>query len=135
MQTDGVLRGVAAFADRLMRDGERFITENAEATIVLAILVAFVGVWMLFWQISTASVDVHFDASEAMVWAQHFAFGYKHPPLTGWLFASWFSVFPRQQWAMNLLNGHDERGRACRHLAALCATTSTRIARCSACSR
>jgi 4-amino-4-deoxy-L-arabinose transferase-like glycosyltransferase len=49
-------------------------------------------------------VDVHFDASEAMVWAQYFAFGYKHPPLTGWLFASWFSVFPRQQWAADLLN-------------------------------
>ena len=54
-------------------------------------------------EISTASVDVHFDASEAVVWAQHFAFGYKHPPLTGWLFALWFAVFPRQQWAMNLL--------------------------------
>ena len=99
-----VHRGLVAFADRLIRVGQRFITENAEGTIVLAILVAFVGVWMLFWQISTASVDVHFDASEAMVWAQHFAFGYKHPPLTGWLFASWFSVFPRQQWAADLLN-------------------------------
>ena len=37
------------------------------------------------------------------IWAQHFAFGYKHPPLTGWLFALWFSVFPHAQWAMNLL--------------------------------
>jgi 4-amino-4-deoxy-L-arabinose transferase-like glycosyltransferase len=99
-----VHRGLVAFADRLIRVGQRFITENAEGTVVLAILVAFVGVWMLFWQISTASVDVHFDASEAMVWAQYFAFGYKHPPLTGWLFASWFSVFPRQQWAADLLN-------------------------------
>ena len=99
-----VHRGPAAFADRLIRVGQRFITENAEGTIVLVIFVAFVGVWMLFWQISTASVDVHFDASEAMIWAQHFAFGYKHPPLTGWLFASWFSVFPRQQWAANFLN-------------------------------
>jgi len=99
-----VHRGPAAFADRLTQTGQRFIAENAERTIVLAILVAFVGVWMLFYQVSTASVDVHYDASEAMVWAQHFAFGYKHPPLTGWLFASWFSVFPRQQWAADLLN-------------------------------
>ena len=59
---------------------------------------------MLFWEVSTASLDVHVDASEALVWAQHFAFGYKHPPLTGWLFALWFSVLPRQQWAVNLLS-------------------------------
>jgi 4-amino-4-deoxy-L-arabinose transferase-like glycosyltransferase len=99
-----VHRGPAAFADRLSRLGQLFITENAEGTIVLVVLIVFVGVWMLFWAVSTASVDVHFDASEALVWAQHFAFGYKHPPLTGWLFALWFSVFPRQQWAADLLN-------------------------------
>jgi 4-amino-4-deoxy-L-arabinose transferase-like glycosyltransferase len=97
-------RRPAAFADRLDRIGQRLVAKNAEGAIVLAILVAFVVVWMLFWQVSTASVDVHFDASEAMVWAQHFALGYKHPPLTGWLFALWFSVFPRQQWAADLLN-------------------------------
>lgn len=99
-----VHRRPAAVAERLTRISQRFVTENAEGTIVLAILVAFVAVWMLFWLVSTASIDVHFDASEAMVWAQHFAFGYKHPPLTGWLFALWFSAFPRQQWAADLLN-------------------------------
>lgn len=98
-----VHRGPAAFADRLVRSGQRLIAGHTEGAIVAIVLVAFVAVWMLFWEISTASVDVHFDASEAVVWAQHFAFGYKHPPLTGWLFALWFSVFPRQQWAMNLL--------------------------------
>jgi 4-amino-4-deoxy-L-arabinose transferase-like glycosyltransferase len=95
---------LATFADRLVRIGQRLIGENAEGTIVAAILVAFAGLWMLFWQISTATVDVHYDASEALIWAQHFAFGYKHPPLTGWLFALWFSAFPRQQWAADLLN-------------------------------
>jgi 4-amino-4-deoxy-L-arabinose transferase-like glycosyltransferase len=95
---------LATFADRLVQIGQRLVRENAEGTIVAAILAAFVGLWMLFWEISTASVDVHYDASEAMVWAQHFAFGYKHPPLTGWLFALWFSAFPRQQWAVDLLN-------------------------------
>src|ERR1700745_2144331 len=79
-------RGPVALAGRLVDGGVRLLAS-----------------WMLFWQISTAPVDVHYDASEAVVWAQHFAFGYKHPPLTGWLFALWFSVFPRQQWAMNLL--------------------------------
>jgi len=72
--------------------------------IVLSIVVAFVVVWMLFWTVSTASVDVHIDADEAIVWGRHFAFGYKHPPVTGWLFALWFSVFPRQPWAVDLLN-------------------------------
>jgi 4-amino-4-deoxy-L-arabinose transferase-like glycosyltransferase len=98
-----MLRGPAALAERLVRGAARLISDSSEAAIVASVLVAFVAVWMLFWEISTASVDVHFDASEAIVWAQHFAFGYKHPPLTGWLFALWFSIFPRQQWAINLL--------------------------------
>ena len=98
-----VLRGPAALADRLVSGGERLLSDHSETAILASVLVAFVAAWMLFWEVSTASVDVHFDASEAIVWAQHFAFGYKHPPLTGWLFALWFSVFPRRQWAMNLL--------------------------------
>ena len=97
------LRGPAALAKRLVRGGERLLFAHNEIAVVASVLIAFVAAWMLFWEVSTASVDVHFDASEAIVWAQHFAFGYKHPPLTGWLFALWFSVFPHQQWAMNLL--------------------------------
>jgi 4-amino-4-deoxy-L-arabinose transferase-like glycosyltransferase len=97
------VRRPAALAGRLVDGGVRLLSDHGEAAIVAAVLAFFVAVWMLFWQISTATVDVHYDASEAIVWAQHFAFGYKHPPLTGWLFALWFSVFPRQQWAMNLL--------------------------------
>jgi 4-amino-4-deoxy-L-arabinose transferase-like glycosyltransferase len=95
---------VAAFADRLTQFGERYIAENAEGAIVLSILVGFVAAWMLFWTISTAPLDVHIDNDEALIWAQHFAFGYKHPPITGWVFMLWFSVFPRQQWAVDLLN-------------------------------
>jgi 4-amino-4-deoxy-L-arabinose transferase-like glycosyltransferase len=95
---------VADFAHRLVQVGERLIAGNAEGTIVILILLAYVAVWMVFWTVSTASVDVHFDADEAMIWAQHFAFGYKHPPMTGWLFALWFAVFPRQKWAVDLLN-------------------------------
>ena len=113
----GELRGRAALAERLVRDAVRLLSDNGEATIVVFVLAAFVAAWMLFWEISTASVDVHFDASEAVVWAQHFAFGYKHPPLTGWLFALWFAVFPRQQWAMNLLTVMTSAVAACRELA------------------
>jgi hypothetical protein len=89
---------VADFAHRLVQAGERVVAATAEGKIVLSVLVAFVVVWMLFWTVSAASVDVHIDADEAMTWARHFTFGYKHPPMTGWLFALWFAVFPRQQW-------------------------------------
>src|ERR1700730_16711699 len=99
----GELRGRAGLAERLVRNTVRLLSDNGEATIVVFVLATFVAAWMLFWEISTASVDVHYDASEAVIWAQHFAFGYKHPPLTGWLFALWFSIFPHAQWAMNLL--------------------------------
>ncbi len=102
--TDRTPPGVADFAPRLVQAGERVVAGTAEGKIVLSVLVAFIVVWMLFWTVSAASVDVHIDADEAMIWARHFAFGYKHPPLTGWLFALWFAVFPRQQWAVDLLN-------------------------------
>ena len=96
--------GLAAFADRLTALGQRFIGENGEHTIVLSVLVGFVVAWMIFWTISTAPLDIHIDNDEALLWARHFAFGYKHPPMTGWLFMAWFAVFPGQQWAVDLLN-------------------------------
>ena len=102
-ENGGVFRGFATLADVLMHRSVRLLSAESEGAIVACTLIAFVAAWMLFWEVSTASVDVHYDASEAVVWAQHFAFGYKHPPLTGWLFALWFSIFPQAQWAMNLL--------------------------------
>jgi 4-amino-4-deoxy-L-arabinose transferase-like glycosyltransferase len=92
------------FAGRLSFVGERFIAERAESTIVLSALAAFVVVWTLYDIVSLASLDVHFDVSEAVLWAQHFAFGYKHPPLVAWIFMLWFAVFPYQDWAADLLN-------------------------------
>ena len=104
LPADGSFPRLAAFADRLTQFGERFIAENSEGTIVLFVLGGFVVAWMIFWTISTAPLDVHIDNDEALIWARHFAFGYKHPPMTGWAFILWFSVFPRQQWAVDLLN-------------------------------
>jgi Dolichyl-phosphate-mannose-protein mannosyltransferase len=69
---------------------------------VAGALGCFAALWMLY-DISLAPVDLRWDASEASLWAQHFAFGYKHPPMTGWLFALWFAVFPRADWAEHLL--------------------------------
>jgi Dolichyl-phosphate-mannose-protein mannosyltransferase len=71
---------------------------------VLCILVGFVIAWLLFWTMSTAPLDVHIDNDEALLCARHFAFGYKHPPMTGWIFMAWFALLPRQQRAVDLLN-------------------------------
>jgi 4-amino-4-deoxy-L-arabinose transferase-like glycosyltransferase len=66
-------------------------------------LALYIVLWMLYDVVSNASVDTHFDLSEASVWAENFAFGYKHPPMTAWVFSLWFSVFPRADWAAHLL--------------------------------
>jgi 4-amino-4-deoxy-L-arabinose transferase-like glycosyltransferase len=102
--TDQARSRLAGCADRLGRTAERFVAETSEGAIVLSVLAAFVVLWMIFWTVSTASLDVHIDNDEALGWAQHFAFGYKHPPMTGWLFILWFSIFPREKWAVDLLN-------------------------------
>ena len=102
--SDRVRWRIAGFTDRLSGIGTRFVAETAEGTIALVALAAFVVVWMIFDVVSLASVDVHPDISEATVWAQHFAFGYKHPPLVAWIFALWFAVFPYKDWAADLLN-------------------------------
>jgi 4-amino-4-deoxy-L-arabinose transferase-like glycosyltransferase len=94
---------LALFADRLVKMCQRFIATHIEGIVVFSGLVAFVVTWMCFWTISTLPLDVHTDASEALTWARHFAFSYKHPPMTGWLFAAWFAVFPHRKWAVDLL--------------------------------
>ncbi len=94
----------AGFAGRIDDAAARFIGETAEGTIVLLALLAFVLLWTIFDGVSLATVDAHPDVSEAILWARNFAFGYKHPPLTAWLYIAWFAVFPRQDWAADLLN-------------------------------
>ena len=91
------------FVSLLIGAGQRIVTESAEGTIVGAALGAFVVLWLLYDTIAFAPIDVHYDVSEATVWGQHFAFGYKHPPMTAWLQGLWFAVFPRQAWAAHLL--------------------------------
>ncbi len=93
----------ALFVERLVLAGERIVASNREGVIVAGALGCFAALWMLYDTISLAPVDLRWDASEASLWAQHFAFGYKHPPITGWLFALWFAVFPRADWAEHLL--------------------------------
>jgi 4-amino-4-deoxy-L-arabinose transferase-like glycosyltransferase len=102
--TDRTRSKLVGLFDRLSLIGQRFVTDHAEGTIVVSALSAFVVLWMLFDVMSLASVDAHPDVSEATLWAHNFAFGYKHPPMTAWLYMAWFAVFPRQDWAADLLN-------------------------------
>jgi 4-amino-4-deoxy-L-arabinose transferase-like glycosyltransferase len=91
------------FIDRLCEPGQRFVAAHGEGVIVGAALAAFVVSWLIFDVVSLWTVDLHPDWSEAALWAHDFAFGYKHPPMTAWLFMAWFAVFPRQDWAADLL--------------------------------
>lgn len=95
---------IAHLAERFGYAARQCIAKEAEGTLVLSALAAFAALWTLYETLSTVPVDAHSDISEASLWAQHFAFGYKHPPMTAWLFALWFSVFPRANWAAHLLN-------------------------------
>ncbi len=86
----------------LVRLVQRWVSARSEGAVVGLILAVFIVPWMAFQTISLTPVDLRDDAAEAALWAQHFAFGYKHPPLTAWLFMAWFAVFPRTNWAMHL---------------------------------
>ncbi len=87
---------------RAMQFAQYCVCAQSEGAVVGLMLAVFIVLWMAFQTVSLAPVDLRDDASEAALWAQHFAFGYKHPPLTAWLFMAWFAVFPRTNWAMHL---------------------------------
>ncbi len=88
--------------DSLIQRAQRVAAGHREATLVAWALGVFVVLWMLYDTVSSATVTLRWDASEASLWAQHFAFGYKHPPMTAWLFMLWFAVFPHTDWAAHL---------------------------------
>ena len=88
---------------RLICATEAFLQRYRGRTVIFCMLAAFVVLWALFHIFSHASVDIHYDLSEASVWAEHLAFGYKHPPMTAWVFYLWFSLFPHAEWAAYLL--------------------------------
>ena len=93
----------AKVASRLIHSIDHLIATTAEGRLVAWAMVGFAGVWMLYDTVSLLPVALHWDASEEALWAQHFAFGYKHPPMTAWVFSLWFAVFPRADWAAHLL--------------------------------
>jgi hypothetical protein len=86
-----------------VRAAEGFVRKHGANALFYMALATYVVLWMLYFTIANAPVDIHLDLSEASVWAEKFAFGYKHPPMTAWVFILWFSIFPRADWAAYLL--------------------------------
>ena len=49
--------------------------------------------------------DLFKDNAEAFAWGRQFLGGYgRHPPLTGWIAGTWYSVFPASDWASYALS-------------------------------
>jgi hypothetical protein len=95
--------GGAGLACGILPAAERFVAGTREGFVVVWGLLGFLFLWMLFHLVSQASVDVHSDVSDVWMSAMDFGIGHRHPPLAAWLFAAWFAVFPRADWALYLL--------------------------------
>ncbi|MGY4416666.1 hypothetical protein ACVWW4_008402 [Bradyrhizobium sp. LB7.1] len=67
--------------------------DGVEAGWAVPLLIAcFVAIWTLYLAVAYAGGGLHPDTLEAWTLGRHFAWGYdKHPPLTGWVAASWTS--------------------------------------------
>lgn len=71
---------------------------------VPALLIGFVAIWMVFLVIAYQGGDLHPDVLETWSIGRVFAWGNpKHPPLMGWMAASWSGVFPLTDWSFYLL--------------------------------
>ena len=70
---------------------------------VVLVLVAYVAIWTVYGVLAKGSQDVHADMAEVVAWSRELALGYKHPPLSAWVTAAWFAVFPVTDWAFYLL--------------------------------
>jgi 4-amino-4-deoxy-L-arabinose transferase-like glycosyltransferase len=68
--------------------------------LVAGFVIAHAVLWTAILTQLKAAQDVHFDVSEGFAWGQKLLLGYgKHPPLSGWVAAAWFSIFPATDWA------------------------------------
>lgn len=79
--------------------------DAVEAGWAVPLLIAcFVAAWTLYLAIAYAGGGLHPDTLEAWTLGRNFAFGYhKHPPLMGWIAASWTAVFPLSDWSLQLM--------------------------------
>jgi 4-amino-4-deoxy-L-arabinose transferase-like glycosyltransferase len=70
---------------------------------VIALLIAFAGVWALYSILSRGSRDIYFDIGEIIGWSHRPSLAYHHPPMSVWVGQAWFSVFPVEDWSAYLL--------------------------------
>lgn len=69
-----------------------------------ALIVVNALVWWLCYVLSRSHLDPYGDMVEAYAWGINWVWGYdKHPPLSGWVAAAWFTLFPTRDWAYYLL--------------------------------
>ncbi|MDR3511121.1 MAG: glycosyltransferase family 39 protein [Caulobacteraceae bacterium] len=90
--------------------GDRFAAvvgmtpQGASALKVGVLACLFVAAWTAIATLADGTGALHHDVVEAYVWGREFQLGYyKHPPFWAWLTGAWFLVFPRANWAANLL--------------------------------
>jgi hypothetical protein len=93
--------------DRVLRPFEWLLDaltdpEHANRT-ALALLIGFTALYTVYAVVSNGSTDVHFDVGELVSWSREPAWGYRHPPMSAWVVAAWFSVFPLADWSAYLL--------------------------------
>jgi 4-amino-4-deoxy-L-arabinose transferase-like glycosyltransferase len=71
---------------------------------IAALFLAFVAAWTLYGTIAGAAFPIHGDMAQAYAYGREFQLGYdRHPPFWGWIAGAWFLVFPRADWAFDLL--------------------------------
>jgi 4-amino-4-deoxy-L-arabinose transferase-like glycosyltransferase len=75
-------------------------TADRTAAVLLALWIAL---YAAFASISTRQTGVHWDIGELVAWSRQPAWGYKHPPMSAWIAALWFAVFPVADWSAFLL--------------------------------
>jgi 4-amino-4-deoxy-L-arabinose transferase-like glycosyltransferase len=75
---------------------------HREWAAVIVIVVYVLG-WTLYGVLAKMSQDVHPDMVEVFGWSRDLALGYKHPPLSAWLTAIWFTFLPATDLAFYLL--------------------------------
>lgn len=71
---------------------------------MLLSVLAYIVIWFLYAIVAKSSQGINADLGEMVVWSRNLDWGYpKHPPLTGWMLAVWFAIFPLADWAFYLL--------------------------------
>ena len=68
------------------------------------LLIAFSGLWFLFFVVAYQGSGLHVDAIETWALGREFVWGTsKHPPLMVWVASLWTQLFPLADWSFQLL--------------------------------